>query len=452
MSRIRITSQITEARDRHAEAIEKMEEADAKLQALPDDAEQEERDFHQGYFDKCVRDEKRWSETVERLVAIEEARQKVTPTDDDLTDDEPAPQRRTPRVQINEKLTYRKGGEHSFYRDMYHATLNHDEAAQKRLHRHGIEMRVEQRDVTTADPGAAGFIPPLYLADQWIELPRPKRPFADALNKVPLSEDGMRMDFPRVQTGATAAAQATENSAVSETDPDSETYSVNVRTIAGQVDMSRQSFERSRPGFDEVVFRDLIRAYDGVLDASLISGAGTSGTHLGIRAVSGINAVTATGGDSSNTVKKIYEAAAAVATNAFVEADRVLMHPRRAAAMAAYQGTGFPLINQAGLVTVQAGTQDAGFTQTVAGLRVITDANITTTFGAGTNEDEIYVYASDELMLAEGDLRTKVFEDVGSGTLTVRVQVYAYSAAPLGRVPKAITKISGTNLVAPTFA
>jgi HK97 family phage major capsid protein len=461
VTRIRITSQIEEARTKHAEAIEKMEEADAKLQALPDDATDEERTFHSGYFTKCVRDAERWAETIERLVAIEEARQTIPPA----TDDDDAEQNATPvgsrparngggtRVAVRgEKLTYHKNAQHSFFQDMYAAERHHDAGAQKRLQQHNLEMRMEQRDVTTADPGAAGFIPPLYLAEQWIELPRPRRPFADALPKVPLSNDGMRMDFPRVQTGATVAIQATENSAVSETDPDSETYSVNVRTIAGQVDMSRQSFERSRPGFDQVVFRDLMRAYDGALDTQLIAGAGTSGTHLGLRAISGVNTVTATGGDASNTVKYIYQAAAAIATTAFVQADTVIMNPRRSAAIAAYLGSTFPLLNQGGLSTTQVGTQNNAFAGTIAGLNVIADANIATNYGASTNQDEIYVVALDELMLAEGTLTTAVFPDVGSGTLTVRVQVYAYSAAPTGRIPKAITVISGTNLVTPTFA
>ena len=215
-TRIRVTSQIDEAQRNHAESIEKMEEADAKLQALPDDATDEERTFHADYFDKCKRDEKRWAETHDRLVAIAEARQTIPPVDDDESVDEPT--RRSAgsaRVSVKgEPMTYRKGGKYSFYRDMFQAKVNQDEAAQKRLHQHAHEMRVEQRDVSTADPGAAGFIPPLYLAEQWIELPRPKRPLADALDKVPLSEDGMRMDFPRVQTGATTAIQATENSAV----------------------------------------------------------------------------------------------------------------------------------------------------------------------------------------------------------------------------------------------
>lgn len=455
MSRIRVTSQIEEAQRNHAESIEKMEEADAKLQALPDDATEEERKFHSDYFERCKRDEKRWAETHERLVAIAEARQTIPPAADD--DDDPDVQTRqarngSPRVSVKgEPLTYRKGGTNSFFGDLYNAKVNQDEGAQKRLHQHAHEMRVEQRDVTTADPGAGGIIPPVYLAEQHIDLPRPRRQFADNLPKVPLPDDGMTLTLPRVQTGSTVAIQATEGGTVSETDPDWETYSVPVRTIAGQVDVTRQALERSRPSFDVVVFRDLIRAYDAALDTQLISGSGSSGQHTGLRNVSSINTVTVTGGDSSNTVKGLYNGQSQIASNAFTEGDTVLMHPRRAAAIAAFMGTSFPLLNQGGIGTVQVGTQNNAFARQIAGLNLVLDANISTNLGASTTEDEVYVYTRDELFLAEGPLRTKVFEDVLSDSLKVRLQVFAYSAAALGRIPKAIAKLSGTNFVTPTF-
>ncbi len=55
------------------------------------------------------------------------------------------------------------------------------------------------------------------------------------------------------------------------------------------------------------------------------------------------------------------------------------------------------------------------------------------------------------MMLWEGPLQAKVYPDVGSGTLTVRLQLFAYSAFASGRQPKSICKISGTGLVTPSF-
>jgi hypothetical protein len=56
-----------------------------------------------------------------------------------------------------------------------------------------------------------------------------------------------------------------------------------------------------------------------------------------------------------------------------------------------------------------------------------------------------------ELYLAEGPVRTRVLTEVLSGTLQVRIQLYAFSALAGGRRPKVITKISGAGLVIPTF-
>jgi hypothetical protein len=46
----------------------------------------------------------------------------------------------------------------------------------------------------------------------------------------------------------------------------------------------------------------------------------------------------------------------------------------------------------------------------------------------------------------EGTPRFKVHESVGSGTLTVRLSYYGYSAFMSGRYPEAICKITGTGL------
>ena len=86
-----------------------------------------------------------------------------------------------------------------------------------------------------------------------------------------------------------------------------------------------------------------------------------------------------------------------------------------------------------------------------SGLRIVYDANIATNYGASTNEDEIYVVASPDLILQEGPLMAKVYEEVGSGTGTVRYQVFSFSAFLSKRYPASITVISGTGLVVPVF-
>jgi hypothetical protein len=85
------------------------------------------------------------------------------------------------------------------------------------------------------------------------------------------------------------------------------------------------------------------------------------------------------------------------------------------------------------------------------GLPVITDPNMPTTLGAGTNEDVVHIIRASDLLLFESGIRTRVLPDVGSGNLTVRLQVYGYMAFTAGRYPKSIVEIGGTGLVAPSF-
>jgi len=225
---------------------------------------------------------------------------------------------------------------------------------------------------------------------------------------------------------------------------------VGVRTVAGQNDFSVQAFERTMPGMDQLIFSDLRGAYDQYLDTQLISGTGSASQHLGIRAVSSINTVTYTETTPSvaNANKAVYNAIQEIASGRHMRADAIIMHPRRAAWFASSLSSSFPLF-QLGALNQAAGSQQAGFVDNYAGLRVVQDANIGVLYGVGTNEDEMYVVRAADLYLMEGPLVSRVFDQVLSGTLQVRAQVRAYSAFISGRQPESICKISGTGLVNP---
>jgi hypothetical protein len=83
------------------------------------------------------------------------------------------------------------------------------------------------------------------------------------------------------------------------------------------------------------------------------------------------------------------------------------------------------------------------------GLPVVLDANIPTNLG--TDEDMIVLARMTDQWLWESSIRTRVLPDVGSGTLTVRLQVYGYLAFSGGRYPESIATVGGTGLIAPTF-
>jgi HK97 family phage major capsid protein len=135
----------------------------------------------------------------------------------------------------------------------------------------------------------------------------------------------------------------------------------------------------------------------------------------------------------------------------------IVMHPRRWAWLTSEaDSTGRPLIVPSGPGVNAVGTFAAVASQQVVGqmhgLPVVTDPNLPTNLGAGTNQDPVLVMKADDLYLWESSLRSRVLPEVGSGTLTVRLQVYGYLAFTGERYPKSVSAITGTGLVPPTFA
>jgi HK97 family phage major capsid protein len=453
VSTAKITKLEQEARERYEGCVQKMDETDSRIQALPEDCPEEERKLLEAIFENDEEDTARAKQTWERQTAISRARQLVPAVDEGDDEQEERGNSRS-RLSVKEPLVYSPESRNSFFRDLAYANLPdlRDAEAESRIALHGKQMLVEKRDVTTADPGAAAFIPPLYMGEEWIDKAIAGRPFADAVPKIPLSPVGKTMDFPRVATAPTADVQAAEGDAANETDLDGETYSVNKVTIAGQNDVSLQTLEFSDPSIDTVIMRELVKNYNAKLDYQMIYGTGANGQHRGIKTVvvsdSG-NTESFTTGGADELLGKIYSAVSQVATNApGYEAQTILLHPRRAAWMASHRDANGNLFQQ-GQLFLASGDQNAGFVGNVAGLRVIRDSNILTTLS--TSQDDAYVLDIDELMLAEGPLRTRVMAEVLSGTLQVRIQLYAFSAFAGGRRPKVITRISGAGLTTPSF-
>ncbi len=164
----------------------------------------------------------------------------------------------TNRVSVkSEARTYSKENDRGgvgFLRDVAARTYG-DFGAMQRLDRHMQEERVEradympgieQRDIGTS--AFAGLTVPQYLTELVAPKIRNKRPFADICRAVPLPAQGMTVNISRITTGTAAAAQASEAGAVQETDADDTLLTINVRTISGQQDLSRQVLDRTTGG------------------------------------------------------------------------------------------------------------------------------------------------------------------------------------------------------------
>jgi HK97 family phage major capsid protein len=387
-----------------------------------------------------------------------------------------------------EPMTYeRHNRSQSYFRDLGLAHVGGDEEARQRLRSHRTEMDVElpklearreaamqralddlsigerrggveRRDITRTDGAGGEFVPPLWLIEEFGEFARAGRAFADRCRQIPLPAGTDSINVPRITTGTAVAAQTADNAAVQETDLVTSSANGPVRTVAGQQDIALQLLEQSPIVFDELIFSDLTADYNAKLDLQTINGSGAAGQHTGALVLAGTNAVTYT--DASPTVSELFPKGAdgvqQVATNRKLPPNCVVMHPRRWFWMtAALDANGRPLV----VPTVNGAYMAQGVALDVLaegpvgfwhGLPVYLDANMPITLGVGA-EDAILIVRGPDLLLFEGGIKTRALPEVLSGNLTVRLQVYAYSAFIPGRQPTAISKINGTGLTTPTF-
>ncbi|MER6064834.1 phage major capsid protein [Streptomyces sp. NPDC001792] len=403
------------------------------------------------------------------------------------------------RVEVvSEPKTYAKEARHSYFLDLARAELNRGDgdggpaAARERLQRHAKEIEVElprrlaARDAA-ADQGIRSlegvsdrvaesaferrtnpnrtdgqggyFVPPLWMVDEYIDLPRFGRTIANSVRNLTLPSGTDSINLPKVATGTATGVQTADAAAVTSQDLTDTSVSAPVRTIAGQQDVALQLLDQSPVAFDEVVFADLIADYNQKLDVQVINGSGSAGQATGILNVGSINSVTYT--DATPTFPEMWpsfaQAASQIEKNRKMPALATFMTPSmwywitsqldgaNRPLVQIEGGTGF---NVLGLQT-GAGAVGEGPAGRILALPVLTDGNIPSNLGAGTNETRIITARTSDLYLWEGSMRTRVLQEVLSGTLQVRFQVWNYFAFMGNRRPEAISVMSGTGLIPP---
>lgn len=357
------------------------------------------------------------------------------------------------RIEVkSEPLTYRaEEKEFTFFQDGYAAQFLGDAAAAQRLARHQAEMRVEFRD--SGSSNFAGLVVPQYLTGLAAPYLRAGRNTMDVSRQIPLPDSGLTVNISRVTTGSSVTAQDGDNGAVTEASPDDTLLTVNVRTYAGMVDVSRQALERGT-GVETLLAADLVSAYNSSVNAAVINGDGTSGTHLGILNTSGIGDIDVDDASPTGyeTFQKIVKAIGTVTAARYKQPDVIIMHPRRWAYISgSLDSSNRPLagVTAATSMNVVALGNPGAYGQAageIAGIPVVVDAGIPTNLGAGTNEDAVIVACREDLILweAAGQPLMVRYDQVGSGTLTVRMVVFGYSAFTAGRYPAGIAKCQGT--------
>lgn len=294
----------------------------------------------------------------------------------------------------------------------------------------------EGRDISqTAGAGAfasAGAGVPGHLEAEFAAAVRARAVVASAVRQENLPA-GLVLSAPRFTTGASVAVQASQNAAVSETDPATGATVFPIATLAGHVDVSMQLLEQSRPGFDQALAVELGAALGARLEAQVIAGSGASGEMRGLLSVAGASASTYT--DATPTpaeaVAAIGQAWSDQAAALGYGVGMMIGHPRRLAWIAAKLGYALPVPF---LVD-----------------RAVASVGVPTNLGAGTNEDAALFIDAESVALYAKPPRFRVLTDIAeSSTLTVRVQVYRLASLVVPQ-PLVVGKLTGTGLVTPTW-
>jgi HK97 family phage major capsid protein len=454
-------------------------EAKAKLDAILTAPTAEKRDLTQeerGDFDRLEGE-------------IRELDARIAELDEQLVRDDQAAdvaRRYTPSVTVTrEPLTYERGNGQSYFQDLAKAQILADSEARGRLQQHARELAVEmpKRDArrrakaeeemrgmpegstferrtnpNRTDGQGGYFVPPLWLIDQYVDLPRFGRTLANAVRNLTLPPGTDSINVPKIATGTATGVQSADAAAVTSQDATDTFVTAPVRTIAGQQDVAIQLLDQSPVSFDEILLADLHADYNQRLDTQSWNGTGSSGQLLGVLNVSGINTVTYT--DASPTLPKMYvpimQGISQSARNRKMPPTAVFMTPQRWYWGASQlDGNSRPLLVPEtnapfNPLALQTGGDVEGPVGRILNLPILADGNIPSNLGAGTNQDVVTTMRTSDLFLWEGGMRTRMLQEVLSGTLQVRFQLFNYVAFMPNRRPETISTIQGTGLVAPS--
>lgn len=349
-------------------------------------------------------------------------------------------------IRVEEPSVYSEHSERSYFLDLANAHVRNDQTAWDSLRRHAAEVRANDR----VDGNGGEFVPPAWLTDLYAKTLRPARVTADLLTKLALPAGTDSVNIPRITTGFDVAAQTADGSAITSQDMVTTSVAAPVRTVAGEAILAQQLLDQSplRGGIDQMVFTDLMAAYDYKLNAQVIQGVGTAGQMYGLLNTVGIGTVTSAAGTIAigSFGTAVAQAISTVAKNRYKGAEAVVMHPSLwYALVGAVDGNGRSLVvptasgpwNAIG-VNQNPGTA-AGVAGTILGLPVYLDASI----DAVANAYPVIVAAFTDTVLMESGPRTRVvLGDTTGSQLQVRFQLWNY-AAIAARYPSGIAKVTG---------
>jgi HK97 family phage major capsid protein len=349
------------------------------------------------------------------------------------------------------------GGGPSYFRDLA-AARNGNQAAVERLRRNDQHVAAYQQraGITTVNGAGGEFVPPLWLEEDFIKMVRPGRKTANLCVNEALPGGTDSINLPKISGGTAVAFQGTQNTGINETDITTTSVSAGVYTVAGGQTISLQLLEQSPVNIDSIILQDLTADYARFLDAAVVlNGSGTN-QPTGILNLAGTTAVANSTVGAVSLYSKVANAIQSIQTSRYADPTHIVMHPRRwASLLAAVDSSNRPLVVPSGNNYNPMGTagepQPEGVVGYLQGLPVVTDANVPTNLGAGTNQDPVIVAKFDDLFLWEGRIRAEIFPQTYAANASMYARLYNYVAFQAARYPQSIAIVNGTGQVPPTF-
>jgi HK97 family phage major capsid protein len=355
--------------------------------------------------------------------------------------------------------------------DGMHAGNRADERAMERFTGAGMAV-FEQRAINRTDGTGGYFVPPLWEIDQYAEYLRAGRVTANLCRSIPLPSGTDSINLPRIVTGTATGPQAADGGAVAGRDMADNFVNALVRTIAGQEDVAIQLLDQSPVAFDQIISQDLEADHAMQLDGQVLLGSGSSGQITGMYSygtitggsteaviVNGVTGLTtAQWVGAASFYSGIGQLMSLISRNRFRPVTAVVTNPAVWFALAtAADGNSRPLVVPSiqgpfnAVASFDPAAMSEGPVGTILGRPWYVDANIPLTFGgattnpsmagvsaghtspadgtgSGDNFTPVIAGVFDDLLLFEGDIRSRVLQEVLSGTLQVRFQIYSYVA------------------------
>lgn len=374
--------------------------------------------------------------------------------------------RYTPTVRItHEPTTYNPYSENSIFYDLI-GEIKGEQGSIDRIQRHKQEMDKINASLPSSEKFAttvggtaqvAGLVPPQYLTQLVADFPTSGRPFANYIPKMPMPPLGSTINIPRITTAARADMQTAELAAVATRDVDDTLLTINKRTIAGEVKVSRQAVEFGAM-VDSVLYRSLMNDLDQKVDVQLLNGTGASGQVKGL-----LNATTKTEGTytqataADRSLSELWPII--MQTSGKQEAarkkgtDLMIVDPVRWGWMwGALDGDDRPLLgaNTAlAMNTMAVGSvarKQFGIRAELASFPVMVNANVPVNLGAATNQDPIILVCTEDMLFFETPVMTIAVDQTRASNLEISLVAYKYIAFSAEWYDNAVATVLGSGM------